>query len=384
MRINKFALRVFTLSLFAAFLLTSCGGNVATEVPVTDVPVIESPTATATPVVDPTVELYEAAKAEGKLSVIALPFDWCSYGEIIEAFKSRYPGIEINELNPDAGSDDQIKAIKDGGAQSPDVIDIGFSFGEPNKDLFAPYKVSTWDTIPDGIKSADGYWYGDYYNVIGFLVNTDVQPDVPGDWSKLLDPKYKGQVALSGDPRTSHQAVQTVQAAALAAGGSLDDAAPGLRFFAELNRIGNLVPLIANDGLVAVGDTPVRLTWDYNALVAIDSFAGVPKAEFVVPKNGQFATVYIQAISASASHPNAAKLWMEFLYSDEAQLLYMEGYCHPAREAGLRARGVIPTELQTKLPEVPGVVFPTAAQLTSAKTLITSQWDAVVGLDIRK
>jgi len=290
-------------------------------------------------------------------------------------------------LNPDMGSGDQIESIKAGknnmGPEAPDVVDISFSFGEPNKDLFMPYKVSSWDTIPDGIKNADGYWYGDYYNVMGFLVNTDVQPDVPRDWSDLLDPKYKGQVAQSGDPRTSNQAIHAVQAAALANGGSLDNAMPGLEFFAELNKAGNLIPLIANNGLVAMGEIPVSLTWDYNALEAIDSFEGKPKAEFVVPRTGQFAGVYIQAISAYAPHPNAAKLWMEYLYSDEGQLLYMEGYCHPAREADMRARGVVPGELSTKLPEVSGVVFPTVKQLLAAQELITTRWDSVVGVDIK-
>jgi ABC-type Fe3+ transport system substrate-binding protein len=50
----------------------------------------------------------------------------------------------------------------------------------------------------------------DYYGVLSFLVNTDVQPDVPQGWADLLDPKYKGQVALSGDPHTSNQAIQSV------------------------------------------------------------------------------------------------------------------------------------------------------------------------------
>jgi putative spermidine/putrescine transport system substrate-binding protein len=344
--------------------------------------------ATEAPMVDPTLELYAAAKTEGALNVIALPSDWCNYGGIIERFKAKYPEIEVNELNPGAGSSDQIEAIKSSrdnkGPQSPDVVDIGFSFGEANKDLFLPYQVSTWDTIPAGMKSADGYWYGDYYNVLGFFVNTDVQPDVPRDWSDLLDPKYKGQVAQSGDPRTSNQAVQAVQAAALANGGSLDDAMRGLEFFAELNRVGNLVPLIANDGLVASGEIPIRITWDYNALTAIDSFAGTPKAEFVVPETGQLAGLYIQAISVYAPHPNASKLWMEYLYSDEVQLVWMEGYCHPVREADMRARGVIPAELSAKLPDVSGAVFPTAQQLIAAKELITTQWDSVVGVDIEK
>jgi putative spermidine/putrescine transport system substrate-binding protein len=384
---------LFALFVIAATLLAACGAPateapaVATEAPVavvTEAPVV----ATEAPVVDPMAELVAAAQAEGMLTTIALPHDWCNYGGAIEGFKAKYPGIEVNELNPDAGSGDEIEAIKanmnNKGPQAPDVVDVGFSFGEANQDLFMPHKVSTWDTIPDGMKDPEGYWYGDYFGVMAFLVNTDVQPDVPQDWKDLLDPKYKGQVAQSGDPRTSNQAIQAVQAAALANGGSLDDAAPGLEFFAELNKAGNLIPLIANNGLVAKGEIPVRLTWDYNGLAAIDSFEGNPNAELVIPATGQFAGVYVQAISAYAPHPNAAKLWMEYLYSDEGQLLWMEGYCHPARETDMRARGVVPEELSAKLPDVSKAVFPSAEQLTTAKELITTQWDSVVGADIKK
>jgi putative spermidine/putrescine transport system substrate-binding protein len=219
--------------------------------------------------------------------------------------------------------------------------------------------------------------------VLAFLVSTDVQPDVPQDWADLLDPKYSGQVALSGDPRVSNQAIQSVYAAALANGGSLDDAQPGLDFFAQLNAAGNLIPLIANNGLVATGEIPVRITWDYNALAAIDTFEGNPNATVVIPATGRFAGVYVQAISAYAPQPAAARLWQEFLYSDEGQLLWMKGYCHPIREADLRARGVIPQELLDKLPDVSGAVFPSLAQLNAARDLITTQWDAVVGADVQ-
>ena len=53
--------------------------------------------------------LYDAAKKEGQLTVIALPHDWCGYGAVIDAFKKKYPGITVNELNPDAGSGDEIE-----------------------------------------------------------------------------------------------------------------------------------------------------------------------------------------------------------------------------------------------------------------------------------
>ena len=394
MKTRKSLFKLFALLLLASLALAACGPAATeppakTEAPVTEAPATEAPaTATEPPAADPMADLIAAAQAEGMLTTIALPHDWCNYGEAIETFKSKY-GLEVNELNPDAGSGDEIEAIKankdNPGPQAPDVIDVGFAFGPSSKaeGLIQPYKVSTWDSIPADAKDAEGYWYGDYYGVLSFLVNTDVQPEVPQDWADLLDPKYNGQVALSGDPRTSNQAIQSVFAASLANGGSLDDAQPGLDYFAQMNSAGNLVPLIANNGLVATGETAVRITWDYNALAAVDSFEGNPKAEVVIPASGRFAGVYVQAISAYAPHPNAAKLWMEFLYSDEGQTIWMKGYCHPIREQDMRDRGVIPADLLAKLPDVSGAVFPTVAQLDAAKALITGNWDAAVGANIQ-
>ena len=81
-------------------------------------------------------DLVKAAKAEGQLTTIALPHDWCGYGDLIDGFKAKY-GITVNELNPDAGSGDEIEAIKankgNTGPQAPDVIDVGLSFGPQAK-----------------------------------------------------------------------------------------------------------------------------------------------------------------------------------------------------------------------------------------------------------
>src|SRR5512133_3288867 len=105
-------------------------------------------------------DLIKAAQAEGQLTVIALPRDWANYGEAIDTFSKKY-NIKVNELDPNAGSGDEIQAIvanKDNkGPQAPDVIDVGLSFGpQAKKDgLIAPYKVKTWDTIPDNLKDAD-------------------------------------------------------------------------------------------------------------------------------------------------------------------------------------------------------------------------------------
>lgn len=382
MRTNKFVFQLFALLFVVAALLSACGPK-ATPTPV----VTQPPAATQPSVVDPMAELIAAAQAEGMLTTIALPHDWCNYGEAIETFKAKY-GLEVNELNPDAGSGDEIEAIKANkgnlGPQAPDVIDVGLAFGPSAKaeGLLMPYKVSTWDSIPAEAKDPEGYWYGDYYGVLSFLVNTDVQPNVPQDWADLLDPAYLGQIAIGGDPRTSSMAMQTVFAAALANGGSLDNAQPGLDFFAKLNAAGNLIPLSSSFALIAKGEVPIGVQWDYLALAAVDSFAGNPKTEVVIPATGRFAGIYVQAISAYAPHPNAAKLWMEFLYSDEGQIIWMKGYCHPIREADLRARGVIPADLLAKIPDASGAVFPSLDQLKTAKELITTKW-VDVGAEIK-
>jgi putative spermidine/putrescine transport system substrate-binding protein len=331
----------------------------------------------------------EKAKAEGTLSTIALPDSWCNYRETLDTFAER-TGLTLNELNPDAGSADELTAIeanKDNpGPQAPDVIDVGLSFGPEamERGLIRPYKVAQWDEIPDTAKDPDGYWYGDYYGVLAFEVNTGVVDNVPADWGELTG-DYKNQVALAGDPRASNQAIQTVYASALANGGSLDDAQPGLDFWKKVVDAGNFVPTIANAGTIAQGETPITVRWTYNALSNRDEAAaagGDAQIEVVVPESGRFAGVYVQAISAFAPHPNAAELWMDWLYSDEGQNTWLKGYCHPIRYEALVTGGRVPQAQLDKLPDVTGAVFPTLAQLTAASDLITAQWDTVVGVDV--
>lgn len=335
--------------------------------------------------------LIAAAKAEGELNVITLPRDWCNYGEMMDTFSAKY-GIKVNSLNPDGGSADEIQAIIDNkenkGPQAPDVIDVGPAYGPLAKEqgLVAPYKVMTWDTI-SGVKDPDGYFFTDYNGVLVFEINTDVVKDIPQDWKDLLDPKYKGKIALAGDPRASNQAAQSVFAAALANGGSLDNVQPGLEFFKELNQKGNLLPLIADSGPIAKGETPITFQWNYLAAANKDNFAGNPPIEIVYPKSVNWGGYYFQGISAYAPHPAAARLWQEFLYSDEGHLIWMKGYCAPARLPDMLSRNVVPDELKAKLPDpeiIKNSVVPNAEQLKKAREIIKEQWDSVVGLDIKK
>jgi putative spermidine/putrescine transport system substrate-binding protein len=342
---------------------------------------------------DSLADLAAAAKKEGQLTVIALPHDWCGYGSVIDAFKAKY-GLTVNELNPDAGSGDEVEAIKankgNNGPQAPDVIDVGLSFGPSAKKdgLIQPYKVSTWDSIPDSAKDADGYWYGDYYGVLAFEVNSDIIKNTPKDWADLQGADFKNAVALAGDPRTSNQAIQAVYAAGVASGAG--DAAKageaGLKYFSDLQKSGNFVPVIGKAAPLAQGSTPVIIRWDYNALADRDTLKGNPKVDVVVPASGVVAGVYVQAISAFAPHPNAAKLWMEYLYSDEGQLGWLKGYCHPILFNDLAEKGKLPADMMAKMPPADSykkAVFPSLDDQAAAKDVITKKWDSVVGANVQ-
>jgi putative spermidine/putrescine transport system substrate-binding protein len=392
---KKVTLQVVSVMALLAVVLTACG-PAATA----------APQATSAPAVAPanvdfnTVKsaadaggmdaLVAAAKAEGELNVITLPRDWCNYGELIDTFSTKY-GIKVNSLNPDGGSADEIQAIKDNkdnkGPQAPDVLDIGPAYGPLAKGekLLAPYKVTTWDTIK-GTNDPDGFYYVDYSGVMVLEVNTDIVKEVPTTYKDLLDPKYKGQVALAGDPRASNQAAQSVYAAALANGGSLDNIQPGLDFFKKLNTAGNLLPLIANSGPIGKGETPITFQWSWNAYANKDSFKGNPNIEVIFPKDVNWGGYYYQAVSAYAPHPAAARLWEEFLYSDQGQLGWIKGYCAPARLADMNARNVVSADLVAKLPDpalLTASIVPSGDQLSAARKLIKEQWDTVVGLDIK-
>ena len=396
---------IVSMMLLVAVVLSACAPAAApTSAPVPAQPTTAPAAATSAPAAAKTDwatvkaaadaggmdALVAAAKAEGELNVITLPRDWCDYGDMMDNFSKKY-GIKVNSLNPDGGSADEIQAIIDNkankGPQAPDVIDVGPAYGPLAKgqNLLAPYKVATWSTI-QGTNDPDGFYYVDYSGVMVFEINSDVVKALPHTFKDLLDSKYKGQVALAGDPRASNQAAQTVYAAAIANGGTLDNIQPGLDFFKQLNTSGNLLPLIADSGPIAKGETPITFQWSWNAYANKDNFKGNPNIEIVYPTDVNWGGYYYQAVSAFAPHPAAARLWEEYLYSDEGQLTWVKGYCAPARLADLTARNAISNDLKAKLPDpklLASSTVPSGDQLKAARALVKDKWDSVVGLDIK-
>ena len=329
-------------------------------------------------------EMIAQAKKEGHLNTIALPPDWANYGEMLSTFTKKY-GISINNANPDDSSAQENQAVASlkGDPRAPDAVDDGpaFAIAGTAQGLFAKYFVSEFSTIPRFMKDTRGYWTGDYYGAVSIGYNASLVKTPPKTFQDLLKPDYKGQVAMNGSPLTAGSAVAGVFAAALANGGSLNDVGPGIDFFAKLKSAGNWLPVDSSPQTVASGQTPISIDWDYLNLGYVKEF---PAANWkvTIPADGVYGAYYCQAINATAPHPWAARLWEEFLYSDQGQIIWLKGYSHPARFQDLSTRKVIPQSLLAALPAASlyaKIKFASKGQQTAAKAKIATDWPAKMG-----
>jgi putative spermidine/putrescine transport system substrate-binding protein len=331
-----------------------------------------------------TKELVAQAKKEGHLNTIALPPDWANYGEILSTFQKKY-GISITNDNPDGSSAQENQAVRSlkGDSRAPDVVDVSpaFAVSGAAEGLYGKYFVSTFSTIPRNMKDTRGFWWGDYWGAVSIGYNANIVKTPPKTWKDLLKSDYKGKVALNGSPLSSGSALAGVFSAAIANGGSLSDIGPGIDFFAQLKKVGNFIPVGSTPQTVASGQTPISIDWDYLNLAYTKEF---PAANWktVIPSDGVYGAYYCQAINANAPHPWAARLWEEFLYSDQGQLLWLKGYSHPARFQDLARRKVIPRSLLAALPSAAiyaKIKFASNAQNTAGKAKVVSDWPAKVG-----
>lgn len=321
--------------------------------------------------------LIEAAKAEGALNVIALPPDWANYGAMIKAFSDTY-GIMVNSAQPDASSQEEINAANQqkGKSTAPDVFDLGQSVALANTAAFAPYKVSTFGEISDSFKDPDGKWVNDYGGFMSIGYDSSQVPEITSV-DDLLKPEFLGKVALNGDPTQAGAAFSGVMMTALSQGGSPDDIAPGVEFFSRLNQAGNFLPVDPTPATIESGQTPVVIDWDYLNVVETRK---LPTWKVFIPNNAVLAGYYFQAINVDAPHPAAARLWQEFLFSDEGQNLYLQGGARPVRANSMVTAGTIDIDAYRVLPPVDGSSqFVSETQNDTAKKYLEANWAKAVG-----
>lgn len=316
--------------------------------------------------------LVAAAKTEKTLNVIALSPEWANYGEIVKGFTAKYR-IRINSANPTGSARDEIEAVKlpASSKSAPDVVDLNMKAALVNTSLFAPYRVMTWRDILGGQKETTGLWVQAYGGFMSIGYDSSKVPDMTA-LQDLLGAPYAGKVALGGDPTVSDQALGGVMMASIANGGSVDDISSGVAFFHQLKLKRNFVRTAGTPGNVKAGLTPVLFEWDYRSVSHVKD---LPGWKLFTPSGAVIGDYYAQAVNKNAPHPAAARLWEEYLYSDEGQNLFLRGGFRPVRQGAMTALGTVDYVAASALPAVTDAPqFLTQAQMAAAAKYLAANW----------
>ena len=178
--------------------LAACGGN-------TSAPATEPAPAPRPPIprlrqrrpLLPEQSLIDAAKAEGELVVYgSCEEDYlaaaCAHFEELYGIKVQYQRLSTGEV--------QAKIEEENGNPSADAWFGGTT--DPYNVVAAEGLLEAYEAenashlLGSQYRTPDGYWYGIYKGILGFMVNKDelarMNLEAPADWRDLLKPEYKG------------------------------------------------------------------------------------------------------------------------------------------------------------------------------------------------
>ncbi len=260
--------------------------------------------------------LIDAAKAEGELTV---------YGSCEEAylnaacdhFEELY-GIKVNRQRLSTG-EVAAKIEEENGNPSADVWFGGTTdpYNETaGKGLLEAYDAKNASHLVGPMyRDADGYWYGIYKGILGFMCNTEelarLGLEAPKDWDDLLKPEYKGLIWMS-NPNTAGTAKLVINTMVQMKGH--DEA---MKFFVELDK--NIAQYTKSGSgpskKVGIGECVIGIGFLHDGITQI--LDGYDNISLVIPSSGTSFEIGATAIFKGAKHTAAAKLWVEYALSPE-------------------------------------------------------------------
>lgn len=292
-------------------------------------------------------DLAQKARAEGGvINTYGMPNDWANYGGIFAEFQRLF-GIRQQDI--DMGSAVVLARMREEKASKNDVADLkpAFAMKLAEEGLTLPYRVTSWDALPEGQKGVgkDGStWYAGYKGTLGWIVNTRLVKKVPRTWKELENPEYKGMIQYM-DPRATGTGVATILSAAYGVSGDPYNYKAGVDFFARLHKLGVIgaVEAKVTTAKFERGEVGIFINYDYNLLAWKERFPF--PTEVVIPQDGTLANGGGIIAARNAPHPNTARLFLEFLFSKYGQSLFAQAFVSP-----IRPDVELPKEIAAKYP----------------------------------
>jgi iron(III) transport system substrate-binding protein len=283
-------------------------------------------------------KVIEAAKREGEVVLYSALVGAPSTKRIAEAFEARY-GIPVETL--EARASELLERVRTEQASGRSLGDVSYNGAVATErqmldSVFVPHRgLPNASGLPTPFTS-DGTRAPAFVIHFGILLNTDlVKPsDEPRSWKDLLVEKWKGQI-LADDVHPVGSGSLFFQATYGKLGREFHEklAAQDPSFTRDPR---------ASQRRVARGEYPIFIP---SSLAAMKELEGLP-LKTVVPSEGAVYVLYQTAVFKNAPHPNAARLFMDFVLSDEAQAIYAEDGYGPVVEA-LRKKSSPPKLLGT-------------------------------------
>ncbi|OAV62443.1 hypothetical protein A6F49_06975 [Enteractinococcus helveticum] len=246
---------------------------------------------------------------------------------IADLFMQEYPEIDVEILRlPGEKIAAKLEAEFSGAGLEGDVAYVtpGYTVQRlAENGAFAPYYPENIDEVDDKYKDPNGNWVSTGYTplvAIAYNTNEVTKDEAPASWEDLTEEKWKNNIAL-GDPASLTVATQA--------------AASWMQNFGEdyIEQLGDNNPVILSsfgdtEAAILSGSSPVGTVTDFRTYA--DMAEGHP-IELVLPEEGAIATPGAMGINADAPHPNAARLFENFLYSDAVMDQYAKNYTYPIR-----------------------------------------------------
>jgi putative spermidine/putrescine transport system substrate-binding protein len=315
--------------------------------------------------------LYDAAAKEGLVVSFDTGPTWANWAAQFKAFKQRYPEVEI--VYNDLGSAATVVALDK--ARNRPQGDTAYYFAgsaldAAEKGVVADFRPVNFEALPEAFRHPAGQWFAIHTLNVAFLVNTKLVKAVPKSWQDLLKEEYRNSIVYL-DPRSTGQGQVVTFAAAFANGGSMDAVKPGIDYLEKLHKAGNVLRVVGTTPYAQFvkGEIPIWIGYENDGLKAKYTDGMGDAVAVVVPTEATVAAPYAISLVKNGPHPNAGKLWLNFVLTETGQAIFAQGFVRPAV-----ATVKLPEDVAAKLPAAPQMRPLDVAKAKAKKAEIDTAW----------